>query len=89
VNSIAEIREFYEKFLPVNSTTDNIWFEVNKVPLKWHIPFGVLIDNIYGCNYNLPIYVIVHFRNFPENTLIRYKGIESLKFYYMNSLKEV
>jgi len=62
---------------------------MNKIPLKWHIPFGVLVDNIYGDNYDLPIYIVVHFRNFPDNALIRYKGIESLKFYFMNSLKEV
>lgn len=53
-----------------------------------HIPFGVLIDNIIGLDYNLPIYIIVHFKGLPDN-VIEYKGKESLKFYYMNSLKEV
>lgn len=46
------------------------------------------MDNLLNLNYEVPISVIVHFRNFPENNLIRFKNIDSLKFQYMNSLKE-
>lgn len=72
----------------MNTTLEDVWFEINKVPLKWQIPFGVLVDNIFTQDYELPIHIIAHFRSFPENQLIRFKGIESLKFNYMNSLKE-
>jgi len=54
-----------------------------------HIPFGVLIDGIYGENYDMPVKVTVRFRQIPEDILLRYKGADTLKFYVMNSLKEV
>ncbi len=78
----------FENFLPLTSPLEDVWFEVNKVPLKWHIPFGVLLDGISGGEYELPINIIAHFRSFPENQLVRYKGMESLKFTYLNALKE-
>lgn len=37
----------------------------------------------------MPVKVTVRFRLFPEEMLIKYKGAETLKFYTMNSLKEV
>jgi hypothetical protein len=37
----------------------------------------------------MPIKVTVRFRLFPEDALLRYKGADTLKFYVMNSLKEV
>jgi hypothetical protein len=54
------------------------------------LPFGVLIDNIFSTsdNYEIPIHIIAHFRSFPESQLIKYKGRDSLKFQYMNSIKE-
>lgn len=36
----------------------------------------------------MPIHIIAHFRSFPESQLIRFKGRDSLKFNFMNSLKE-
>ena len=83
------MRTNYEKYIPPNTNVDDIWFEINKMPLKWNIPFGVLVDNLFlGDTYELPIHIIAHFRSFPEASLVRFKGRESLKFYYMNSLKE-
>ena len=74
--------------MPPNTNNEDIWFEVNKNPLKWQIPFGVLIDNLLNVNYEVPITIIAHFRNFPDNILIRFKNIDNLKFQYMNALKE-
>jgi hypothetical protein len=58
------------------------------MPLRWNIPFGVLMDNILSYNYELPINIIAHFSSFKEDSLVRYKGIDSIRFYYKNSLKE-
>lgn len=71
----------------MSTTIEDIWFELNKVPLKWQLPFGVLVDNITSGNYEVPISLILHVRTFPDNKLIRYKGMETLKFNYMNALK--
>lgn len=38
--------------------------------------------------HDLPICITVHFKNFPESSLIRYKENESFRFYYLNSIKE-
>jgi autophagy-related protein 5 len=43
---------------------------------------------LFGQDYEIPIHIIVHFRLFPDNSLVRFKGVDSLKFNYMNSLKE-
>lgn len=52
------------------------------------MPFGVLLDSLLGDKIELPICITAHFRNFPESELIRFKGIDSLRFVFMNSLKE-
>ena len=74
--------------MPPNTTNENIWFEINKIPLKWNIPFGALIDSIIQKNYELPINITVHFSSLPEEKILRFKKIESLKSAYLNSLKE-
>jgi len=74
--------------LPPNTTNEDIWFEINKIPLKWNIPFGSLIDSIMQKNYELPINITVHFSSIPEEKIIRFRKIDSLKSAYINSLKE-
>jgi hypothetical protein len=82
------VKSHFERYLAPNSTIEDIWFEINKVPLKWQIPFGVLVDNLLISDYEIPIHIIAHSRSFPDNQLIRFKGMDSLKFQFMNSLKE-
>jgi len=83
------VKTNFEKFLPPNTNLEDIWFEINKIPLKWNLPFGILIENIFiRDNYELPVHIIAHFRSFPETNLIRFRGRETLKFNFVNSLKE-
>ncbi len=56
--------------------------------MKWNIPLGALIDSIIQKNYDLPINITVHFSSLPEDKVLRFKKIESLKSAYLNSLKE-
>ncbi len=85
---MKEIKQHYEKYLPPNCINEDIWFEINKIPLKWNIPFGALLDSIIQKNYELPINITVHFSSLPEDKILRFKKIESLKSTYLNSLKE-
>lgn len=71
-----------------NIKQHDTWFDVNNKPLKWNLPFGVLYDSLAKDPQDLPVCVNVHFKNFPENTILRYKGYESFRFYYLNSVKE-
>lgn len=41
----------YQHLLPPGE--DRIWFDYNGLPLKWHIPVGVLFDMLC-CNADLP-----------------------------------
>ncbi len=36
----------------------------------------------------IPLNIIAHFRSFPENQVLRYKGRDTLRFNFMNSVKE-
>lgn len=47
----------------------SIWFEAAGVPLKWHVPFGVLWDTLSSSSSSalLPWPVTVHFQGFPAD----------------------
>lgn len=46
-----------------------MWLEFNGIPLKWHIPIGVLMD-LYHNDIQLPWNIVVHFDKFPEDVLM-------------------
>lgn len=72
----------------VDLKASEIWFDINNIPLKWNVPIGVIIDNLIKDQDDLPICANVHFKNFPDSSLTRFKGVETTRFYYFNSLKE-
>lgn len=78
----------YKNYLPLNFKDGDIWFSYNNIPIKWNLPFGVIIDSIVKDTEDVPIYLIAHVKNFPEQDLVRYKSVDSLRFYYLNFLKE-
>ena len=34
-NIIKDVKKYFEKYLPVNASSEDIWFETNKIPMKW------------------------------------------------------
>lgn len=47
----------------------SIWFEAKGVPLKWHLPVGVIWDMLCGGDVEdavLPWQITVHFQGFPH-----------------------
>ncbi|KAF3444281.1 hypothetical protein FNV43_RR13971 [Rhamnella rubrinervis] len=66
---------------------DTIWFEYNGLPLKWYIPTGVLFD-LLSAEPERPWNLTVHFRGYPGSILIPCEGEESIKWSFINSLKE-
>lgn len=66
---------------------DTIWFEYKGLPLKWHIPTGVLFD-LLCAEQERPWNLTVHFRGYPGNILTPCEGEDSVKWSFINSLKE-
>ncbi|KAK4802957.1 hypothetical protein SAY86_001160 [Trapa natans] len=82
---IARIRPHFSSALPPG--VDTVWFEYKGLPLKWYIPTGVLYD-LFCAEPERPWNLTVHFRGYPGNILIPCEGEDSVKWSFINSLKE-
>ncbi|PWA50764.1 autophagy protein Apg5 family [Artemisia annua] len=81
----SQLKPFFCGALPPG--VDTIWFEYKGLPLKWYIPTGVLFD-LLCAEPERPWNLTVHFRGYPGNILIPCDGEDSVKWSYINSLKE-
>ncbi|OMO88847.1 Autophagy-related protein 5 [Corchorus olitorius] len=79
------IKPYFSSTLPPG--VDTIWFEYKGLPLKWYIPTGVLFDLLCP-EPERPWNITVHFRGYPGNVLIPCEGEDSIKWSFINSLKE-
>lgn len=70
-----------------NEGVDEMWFEYDGQPLKWHYPIGVLFD-LYGSSASLPWNLTVHFQRFPETEVMRCPGKEAIEAHFMSAVKE-
>lgn len=67
-------------------TQDEIWLSSEEIPLKWHLPVGVLFD-LFGRGGSLPWNVTVHFKNLPEDEVLRH-GKEAVEAHFKSKFKE-
>ncbi|KAG4175211.1 hypothetical protein ERO13_A11G169800v2 [Gossypium hirsutum] len=79
------IKPYFSSTLPPG--VDTIWFDYNGLPLRWYIPTGVLFDLLCP-EPERPWKITVHFRGYPGNVLIPCEGEDSVKWSFINSLKE-
>nr|KJB43173.1 hypothetical protein B456_007G188600 [Gossypium raimondii] len=79
------IKPYFSSTLPPG--VDTIWFDYNGLPLKWYIPTGVLFDLLCP-EPERPWNITVHFRGYPGSVLIPCEGEDSVKWSFINSLKE-
>ncbi|XXG60155.1 hypothetical protein AAC387_Pa04g2124 [Persea americana] len=79
------IKPHFNNTLPPG--TDTIWFEFNGLPLKWNTPTGVLFD-LLCAEPERPWNLTVHFRGYPGDILCPCDGEDSVKWNFINSLKE-
>ncbi|KAJ4706828.1 Autophagy protein 5 [Melia azedarach] len=82
---VGLIRPYFSSALPPG--VDTVWFEYKGLPLKWYIPTGVLFDLLCP-EPERPWNLTVHFRGYPGNVLIPCEGEDSVKWSFINSLKE-
>jgi autophagy-related protein 5 len=80
------IKEIFIEY--TRNKKDDIWFEHNNLPLKWHLPTGVLHD-LYNTTNQLPWKIIVHFSNFPSEKIFKITQMEDIQWNFINTLKEV
>jgi len=68
---------------------DEMWLEYNGIPIKWHIPIGVLYDSLVGGGQDDNGYwnLVVHFQSYPDK-ILKCPNEEYVKTYYKNVLKE-
>ncbi|KAH0895889.1 hypothetical protein HID58_045457 [Brassica napus] len=79
------IKPYFKDSLPPGE--DSIWFDYKGLPLKWYIPTGVLFD-LLCAEPERPWNLTIHFRGYPSNVLIPCEGEDSVKWNFVNSLKE-
>ncbi|KAL9408794.1 hypothetical protein AB3S75_047224 [Citrus x aurantiifolia] len=82
---VGLIKPYFGSSLPPG--VDTIWFEYKGLPLKWYIPTGVLFD-LLCAEPERPWNLTVHFRGYPVHVLIPCEGEDSVKWSFINSLKE-
>lgn len=81
---VPNVKPHFQSALPIGQDTG--WFEYEGLPLKWHVPIGVLFDLL--CFQPIrPWSLMVHFRGFPSE-LLPYEGEDAMKWSFINSLKE-
>ncbi|CAM6114107.1 unnamed protein product [Calypogeia fissa] len=79
------IKPHFHSALPPGS--DTIWFDHEGLPLKWHIPTGVLFD-LLCAEPERPWKLTVHFRAYPTELLSPCDGEEAVKWNFINAMKE-
>ncbi|KAI9099797.1 autophagy protein Apg5-domain-containing protein [Phlyctochytrium arcticum] len=72
---------------------NDVWFDYNGVPLKWHHPVGLIYDQIAtnGKVNSLPWQITVHFQNFPSTKIPHYAQLDPSKALcdmFMSMIKE-
>ncbi|KAF8398827.1 hypothetical protein HHK36_014689 [Tetracentron sinense] len=82
---IPLIKPHFSSALPPGA--DTVWFDYKGMPLKWYIPTGVLYDLLCG-EPERPWKLTVHFRGYPSDLLSPCEGEDSIKWSFINSLKE-
>ncbi|CAG0885780.1 unnamed protein product [Cyprideis torosa] len=91
------IRKHFEKCLTSSveeagnassSRSEDLWLESNtfRVPLKWHVPVGVLFD-LFG-QEKVPWELTARFSNFPSNVVMRFPSKEAVESVFLYTVKE-
>lgn len=81
-----KVKKHFLKVMKVEDV-EEMWFEYEGTPLKWHYPIGVLFD-LHASNTILPWSIIVHFKNFPQRDLLHCPSNSVIEAHFMSSIKE-
>ena len=82
----GDIMKSFENCISANLS--DIWLEYNKIPIRWQYPLGVIVDSLNIHIEDGPIPIFVHVRSMPTDQVLKYENLDTLRIYYINSLKE-
>ncbi|XP_065184214.1 autophagy protein 5-like [Sycon ciliatum] len=82
-----KVKRHFQKHVQATEGNQEMWFEFDGQPLKWHIPVGLLFD-LLAHRSMLPWNIIVHFSRFPEEELLRCPSEEAVEAHFMATIKE-
>ena len=82
----GDIIKNFEGCIQVN--LPDLWIECENKPLRWQYPLGVLIDSLGIDTSKGPITLTVRFREIPKDEVVQYESLDTLRFYFMNAIKE-
>lgn len=90
---LKDIRGHFDAFAPSSmapspSDQNEVWLDFNKIPLSWNLSVGVLFDLLEGKEQAVPWTLTLHYRGIPTDKIMRCSGVESIRFFYINALKE-
>lgn len=94
---IQSIVKYFSNFIPELGDGLPVWLEYAGVPLKWHLPIGVLYDflhipSLIDHDYKLAnewVLVLKYSREYPSEIIPFYYQSDTQEPDYMRSLKEV
>ncbi len=71
-----KLRKHFSRFVSTALQERTMWFEFEGIPLRWHLPVGVLFDQVCIINKELlpPWNITVHFDKFPNNEIIQFRS---------------
>jgi autophagy-related protein 5 len=82
----GDVIKNFEGSIQVN--LPDLWIECENKPLRWQYPLGVLIDSLGIDTSKGPITLTVRFREIPKDEVVQYESLDTLRFYFMNAIKE-
>mmetsp|Transcript_58215 Transcript_58215/g.126550 ORF Transcript_58215/g.126550 Transcript_58215/m.126550 type:complete len:151 (+) Transcript_58215:3-455(+) len=75
---LAQARTHFQSSMPVTASENDLWLEFQGVPLKWHLPTGMLYDML-ASHIDIPWNLTVHFQNFPDSVVMRLLSEEAMR----------
>ncbi|KAI8897772.1 autophagy protein Apg5-domain-containing protein [Globomyces pollinis-pini] len=81
---LPSLMEYCEKLNQPGLDVSKCWFEYNNIPLKWHLPVGLLYDQF---ELSSPWKIQLNLKNFP-NDLFIFENEQMVLDLFMSTIKE-
>lgn len=96
-----KVKTYFKQFISDDVKLEHMWLEFNGQTLRWNIPIGVLYDlfaapdqnndmqsSMIMLNSALPWAIRVHFKNFPQDELLKCDSLDVVEAHLIMQIKE-